>query len=392
MVGSGRAPRWVAGGLAALLLAAGCTGRAAPEEPAGAVATTAAVTGQGLETRWLQDSDGNEVPDFVEQELGRDPLADDCAPVPCPSAVEGTVRVPGDAPLDTVVVLDASAAAGPVGPGQTDPPRLALTQYAALASPDRRLGLVVAGQAVAGGASCAAPEVRADLGAFSPDSAEAALGQVAAGTGAALAAALTAAGDLHAAAPDTGAAAHVLVLAGGGDVCGGDVGAAAAALAAAGTTVDVVGVGVAPGGPEEDVLRAAARSTGGAYARVGGGEELLAWTLDRILAEQRLLLEASLCRAEQAGEAADCDEQLARAARDRVQQERARSEGDASRVAALDALDQAIADHAAGSAQARSVLPGLPGTGERRSSAAPGARTVARRGALGPWRCTAMRV
>jgi len=389
VVGHGRALGRVAGGLAALLVAVGCTGRA-PQEPVGPAVTAAAVAGAGLESRWLQDSDGNEVPDFLEQELGRDPLVDDCAPVPCPSAVQGTARVPGDAPLDTVVVLDASTANRPPGPGPTDPARLAVAQYATVASSDRRLGLVVAGQAPPDGAGCATPEVRADLGALTTDRADGVLGGVAGGSGPALAAALTAAGNLHAAAPATGAAASVLVLAGGGDACGGDVAAAAAALAAAGTTVDVVGVGVTPGGPEEGVLRAAATSTGGAYVRVGGGEELLAWTLDRILAEQRLLLEASLCRAEQAGQAAECDEQLARDARDRVQQERARAGGDASRVAALDALDQAIADHADGSAQARSVLPGLPGARERRSSAAPGARTVAAGG--GPWRCAALRL
>ncbi len=345
--------------VALVVVLAGCSAAPAPPQEVAAPGSPAVPAARPLEFRWLQDSDGNVIPDFLETELGYDPLGDDCAGGGCPPVRE-----------HVVLVVDASR------PLAGEDLREAVGRWALGATADRDLGLVVAGDGGRAGA-CDAVEVRAAPGDLTPDRVRPALPALRPGGRAPLEAALRRAGELL---PPAGTATRVVLVAAGGDSCGGDPGAAVRALRDAGATVDVVGLGLVEGRTRRG-LQDLAAAGGGRYTDVSRSAELAAWATGELAAVHAALLDAADC-AQRGGDAGGgCYLALGDAALAAVDRERDASAGDPARLDELAALAEAIRAHAAGSSRTRPDA----GAGPEQLRAAADRIAAAHRDRFGPF-------
>lgn len=234
-----------------------------------------------LGREWFEDTNDNDVPDFIEEELGYDPAGDHCAAeVDCPGP-------DGAQPFDLVerdqnmlLILDASGSmAGSAGGGQTkmEAAREALERYVT-GTPDLvNLGFMVYGhrgsnQEADRPESCAGVETLADLGEVDFETFPDVLRGFEPTGWTPVAGSLEAAREVFA---DRGEDANrVILVSDGEETCDGDPVAAAEALAAEGVevTIDVVGFGVEA--DEEDQLRAIAEAGGGDYTTAQSGADL----------------------------------------------------------------------------------------------------------------------
>jgi len=326
--------------VALVVVLAGCSAAPAPPREVGAPSTAAVPAARPLEFRWLQDSDGNVVPDFLEAELGYDPLGDDCADGGCPPLRE---RV--------VLVVDASR------PLAGDDLREAVGRWALGATAGRELGLVVAGDGGRAGA-CGAVDVRAAPGDLDPDRVRPALPALRPGGRAPLAAALRRAEELLPRAGTGGA--RVVLVAAGGDTCGGDPAAAVRALRDAGATVDVVGLGLVEGRTRSGLQELAAAG-GGRYTDVSRSAELAGWATAELAGVHAALLDAADCAQRGSDAGGGCYLALGDAALAAIDRERDASAGDPARLDELAGLADAIRAHAAGSSRTRPHAGAGPG-------------------------------
>lgn len=275
-----------------------------------------------LPARYSQDSDGNLVPDFVEEELGYDPEVDDCALASCPEFDE--VRGLDTTSLDQNVLLslDASGSmAGPDGSGRIkiDAARAALERYAYGSPPNYRLGLQVFGhrgsnQPEGKAESCAGIDLISPLGSLTPDSAAEALNQFQPTGFTPIAAALQQAASAFEGQEE--AANRVILVTDGIETCDGDPVAAAMALKQSGVavTVDVVGFDI-EGEADRAALQQIAESTGGTYTDARDAAALDAY-IDDLLAQQAQLLDAVACVSQSFNETQICAGEFNAAVRD----------------------------------------------------------------------------
>ncbi|MPZ86776.1 MAG: VWA domain-containing protein [Nitriliruptorales bacterium] len=287
--------RWTATLAAAILLAA-CTGgdaepdsepTAPPPSPTATADPTTPEdpspepTGSALGPEWSVDTDGNLVPDFIEEELGYDPAVDDCAAdidCPGPGGVQALDLLEREQNL--LLILDASGSmAGSAGGGQTkmEAAREALERYVT-GTPDLfNIGFMVYGhrgsnQEADRPESCAGVDTLADVGEVDFETFPDVLQSFEPTGWTPVAGSLEAAREVFA---DRGEDANRVILVSDGiETCDGDPVAAAEALAAEGidVTVDVVGFGV--DAADEDQLRAIAEATGGDYTTAQSGDDL----------------------------------------------------------------------------------------------------------------------
>lgn len=237
-----------------------------------------------LEDKWYIDSDGNEVPDFVETELGYDPKADDCAKevnYPGPSGVSGTSAADFvSKEQNTMLILGSSGSmAEPIGGGQTKmaAAKESLERYAT-ATPDFiNLGFAAYGHEGSNAESdkaesCEGVEVLEQPGEVNyqtfPDTLQSF--QLTGWTP--IAGALREAGETFSGKSE--ATNRVILVSDGLETCGGDPVAAARELADSDiqVTIDVVGFDITQS--EEEQLRRIAEVSGGNYATAGNAEEL----------------------------------------------------------------------------------------------------------------------
>lgn len=144
--------------LAATGVVAGCGGDGTGTSASSSTSTTRAPTAstptatapaRPLEDRWYVDANANDIPDFIETEIGADPTTDGCLPDCCqlPKGFSFDAVTKGQ---NTLLILDSSGSmAGPAGGGQSKiaAARSAIGQYVR-ATPKSlaRFGLEVYGQ------------------------------------------------------------------------------------------------------------------------------------------------------------------------------------------------------------------------------------------------------
>lgn len=253
-----------------------------------------------LEDRYYKDSDGNEIPDFIEVKIGRDPMVDDCAlESDCPGVSGGLGGSRLTDEQNTLLILDSSGSmAGQDSTGVTkiDAARGALERYV-VGTPDSfNLGLMVYGHEGSNDRSdreesCAGIETFAGLGELNVDNARQTLGQFQPAGWTPIEGSLEAAAEEFAGKEE--AANRVVLVTDGIETCGGDPVAAARQLKESGVavTVDVVGFDLEDGS-DARALRAVAEATGGEYADARNAAELNDYFAD--LVSRRVELTGSL--------------------------------------------------------------------------------------------------
>ncbi len=234
---------------------------------------------------YCEDANGNTWPDFVEEELGRDPTVDECVRTGCDAA--GLDVALEEMSANTLIILDASGSmAGDAGGGLTkmEAARRALTAHVAGTPEFVDLGLMVYGHrgdnSDAGRAeSCTGIETFAPVGGLDHTNVEQVVRSFDATGWTPIGAALDAAGPLlaEAAAQDVDGTSNnrIILISDGLETCDGDPVASAQALGTTGVdvVVDVIGFDL----PEADrgALESVASVTGGRYVDVVGGDALL---------------------------------------------------------------------------------------------------------------------
>lgn len=277
-----------------------------------------------LPEEFEQDSDGNAIPDFLEESVGYDPLTDDCILRTCPGAEGLDPTATGSLDQNVMLLLDASGSmAGPDGSGavKIDAARSALERYAFGVPPNFRLGLEVFGhrgsnQESGKAESCAGIDIVSPLGSLTADSAAGALNQFQPTGYTPLAAALQRAAEAFAG--TEGAGNRVILVTDGIETCEGDPVAAAAALQQAGiaVTVDVVGFDV-QGESDRAALQAIADATGGTYTDARDAA-LLDSYFDGLLAESAAIMDTYVCVGASLNEVQTCTSQLRFAAQEEL--------------------------------------------------------------------------
>jgi hypothetical protein len=254
-----------------------------------------------LEDKFSIDSDGNAVPDFIEQELGYDPKIDDCAKAADCPLPEGLPGASATVDQNVLVILDASGSmAGSAGGGESkiDAAKAAIERYV-VGTPDTfKLGLMVYGHKGSNrpedkAVSCAGIDTFAPLGQLKVDSVAATLSQFSPRGYTPVAASLSAARNVFAG--TEGASNRVVMVTDGIETCDGDPVAAARALKESGiaVTVDVVGFDIA-GSADEAALRQVAEVTGGTYTAAKNTDQLDTY-FDELTRRQLDLLAAISC-------------------------------------------------------------------------------------------------
>jgi hypothetical protein len=265
---------------------------------------------QVLEARWFVDSDGNAIPDFLEAELGYDPLRDDCANEQCGSGGIGAELATKERNL--LLMLDSSGSmAGQVG-GETkiDVAKGALRRYVDAISDFYQLGFLVYGHKGTNtpegkAESCAGIELLAPLGTLDRSSFPAILGQFQPTGWTPIASALQQAGAAFAG--KEGQHNEVILVSDGIETCDGDPVAVAQELHAQAIKVkiNIVGFDVAEGSADAQQLKRIAEVTGGTYRSAADRAELDAYfrqqgqalseTFDDMICEIRNSFHDQLC-------------------------------------------------------------------------------------------------
>lgn len=236
-----------------------------------------------LEDKWYVDSDGNEVPDFIEVEEGYDPEVDDCAEeVDCP----GPSGASGGAGLitreqNTLLILDSSGSmAEQTGVGETKMvvAKDALERYVTGTPDFVNLGFMVYGHQGSSeeadkAESCEGIELLDPLGEVDYQSFPQTLESFRPTGWTPIAGSLEQAKEAFSGKKD--ADNRVILVTDGLETCGGDPVAAARSLDGAdiSVTVDVVGFDIATS-EEQQALRQIAEATGGEYYDAQTGADL----------------------------------------------------------------------------------------------------------------------
>lgn len=305
-----------------------------------------AVDSRILDAKFYVDGDGNVVPDFIETELGFDPLADDCPYDDCGRGADG--QEGGRRRQNTLLILDASGSMR--AQNKMAGAKKALERYVRTVSTVQQLGFMVYGHrgdnSEGGKAeSCAGVELLAPVGEVRRENFPALLARFEPTGWTPIAAALE---QAHTAFAEREADENrVLLVSDGIETCGGDPVAAAEKLAGAGYRVRVDVVGFAVGTSDAAELGKIAEITGGEYfdAKTAADlDEYLKGQIDAVYETRR----AIACEIGNLMHAPLCDQQLVNKAQFYLMklrqeswdnQSRARRSGDGAALA----REQAIA-------------------------------------------------
>lgn len=324
-------------------------------------------TCEHLGDEWCVDSNGNVWPDFVEEELGRDPSINDCLRTDCggPDLVDFDLAAFQE---NTLFILDASGSmGGDAGGGRTkmDAAKSALVEYVTITPEYVDLGLMVyghqgdnsdAGRPV----SCAGIDTFAAIGDLTFENVEGVIGQFQATGWTPIAASLDAAGPVvqSAAQEDAsegleGVTNRIILISDGIETCDGDPVASAQALLDLGieVVVDVIGFDI----PDSDraALQQVAEVTGGVYSDAADGAALRN-VLGEYDAQQVAVSVAITCQVEAISQSGNCGSDLNMSASDYVLDlaDEAEANGDGARhdfivewasFARIEALDARVA-------------------------------------------------
>jgi hypothetical protein len=299
-----------------------------------------------LEAKWYQDSDGNAVPDFIEVELGYDPLVEDCPFAQCGEGLEGSEFIHQE--RNTLLVLDSSgsmAARLTEGTSKLDAAKRALKRYSNVISNVTNMGFLVYGHkgnnTEAGKAeSCPGIELLAPLGQLKPDTIDAVLDQFQPTGWTPIAAALTAAGEAFAG--QEGAVNRIVLVSDGIETCGGDPVAVAKQLKEQGLdiVIDVIGFDIEQQ-EEVEQLRAIATATGGQYYDAKTRADLDAYT-NQQFDKYRQTAKAAQCSLRNASVIGSCNFVLFNKSTRRIGEEQRKLPYDQRRFDALTAIRMEI--------------------------------------------------
>lgn len=212
--------------------------------------TPTATLARPLEAQWYEDSDGNQIPDFLEVELGYDPFVDDCAPATCSMDAGGGSALSQE--QNILLILDASGSMAEAAGGFTkmEAAKEAISDYVLITEDLVNIGFMVLGHkgdnTEAGKPeSCAGVELLSPIGATTGEEIATVMSTLEPTGWTPLAGALTAAEGVFA--DRIGAANKVILVTDGLETCGGDPIAVAEQLHLNPNielTVDVVGFGI----------------------------------------------------------------------------------------------------------------------------------------------------
>ncbi|WP_128548480.1 VWA domain-containing protein [Larkinella soli] len=243
--------------------------------------TTTKSPAQGLEARWYADADRNAVPDFMEQELGYRPDAEDCA-ADASRCGPGAAGEELDFTVNTLLMLDASGSmAARIGSTtKMEAAKTSLARYASVVPEAVRLGFLLYGHEGANteagkAASCAGISLLAPIGAVNGETIQAALRSFQPTGWTPIAGALQKAKESFSGLEKKNN--RIILVSDGIETCGGDPVAVAKELHDSGfsVTVDVIGFSVP--GSDARQLRAIAEAGGGVYNDVRSQAELDAY-------------------------------------------------------------------------------------------------------------------
>lgn len=343
-------------GLLLAALATGCAG-AESEPPAapsgGPVAQNPSpeppAPPRPLEDKWYVDSDANTIPDFIEEEIGDDPMRDECLPDRC-KAPAGTSSGELTDGKNTLLVLDSSGSmAAPAGGGEPkiDAAKDAIRTYAEQTprSVDR-LGLAVYGHRGSNGdagkaESCRGVDILAPIGRFGSESAPGVLARFKPTGWTPVAGALEKSAEAFEGKESE--ENQVILVSDGAETCNGDPVRAARRLNQGGidVSVDVVGFDIqAPADVER--LRRVAKAGGGRYVDAKTSEGLNDY-FDRLSERRAGLQDALGCLTGERTDIALCKNNLYTSAIQATNRARQDALGDPARYAAIDAIGAKIA-------------------------------------------------
>jgi hypothetical protein len=263
---------------------------------------------------WSQDTDENGVPDFIEAQIGADPLKEDCPIRACGPVGEGSEFL--RRPRNTLLLLDASGsmAARMGGATKLEVARQAISRYASIAGIMReRLGFLVYGhkgsnKPAGKPESCTGVEILSRIGDVSPDTFAGQLASFRPTGWTPIAAALDKAAEAFVGKESE--ANRIVLVSDGIETCGGDPVQAARRLNKAGLAivVDVIGFDIKDRG-EAAALRKIADAGGGRYHDARTANDLNAYF--KAQGETlRQATDAMICEARNSSGNQLCDAQL----------------------------------------------------------------------------------
>ena len=225
---------------------------------------------RALESKWYVDSDGNFIPDFLEQELGYDPTRNDCASEQCGDGGAGADLLTRQ--RNTLLILDASGSmAGPAGGGEAKiaAAKASLGRYVKMTPDLVRLGFMVYGHRGSNSESskresCAGIDLLAPIGQVPRDQLGRLLDQFEATGWTPIAGALTRASEAFRG--KEGAVNRIILVSDGVETCDGDPVTVARQLhdQDIAVRIDVVGFDI-QSSAEAQQLGRIAEVTGGKY-------------------------------------------------------------------------------------------------------------------------------
>jgi Ca-activated chloride channel homolog len=265
---------------------------------------------EALEAQWFVDSDGNAIPDFLEVELGYDPLNDDCSSEECGPGGAGADLLSKERNL--LLMLDSSGSmAGQVG-GETkiDVAKAALIRYVDAISDFYQLGFLVYGHkgnnTPEGKAeSCVGIDILSEIGTLDRATIPVVVEQFQPTGWTPIAAALRQAGTAFAG--KEGQHNEIIMVSDGIETCDGDPVAVAQELheQEIKVKINIVGFDVAEGSADAQQLKRIAEVTGGTYQSARNRAELdsyfqqqgqaLSATFDSMICEVRNSFHNNLC-------------------------------------------------------------------------------------------------
>lgn len=266
---------------------------------------------QVLEAKYYQDSDGNDVPDFLEVEFGYDPNADDCAQQQCGEGAEGTDFLFKE--RNTLLMLDSSGSMAAQVPGgnKLDVAKQALRGYVGFATAVSQVGFLVYGHkgnnTEAGKPeSCVGIDLLSPIGQVQFESFSGTLDQFQPTGWTPIAAALTKAGEAFVGKED--AVNRIIMVSDGIETCEGDPVAVAQQLHNDGLAIQisVIGFDIAEGSADQAQLRKIAEVTNGEYFDAKTADDLNNYFREE---GERLskTFEAFVCEAGNSNSASLCD-------------------------------------------------------------------------------------
>lgn len=299
----------------------------------------------GLEAKFYEDADGNAIPNFMEIEMGKDPLKNDCPGSNCGDPAELLNYF--QSPHNTLLMLDSSGSMRANNKIQSA--KNAIKNYASMRMPENfKAGFLVYGHrgdnSESGkAASCAGIELLTPIGELKPENVEGILQKFEPTGWTPIGASLEQAANAFAGME--GQDNRIVLVSDGIETCGGDPVAVARRLHEEGfkVIVDVVGFGVETKDAAE--LKKIADAGGGEYVNARTQRELYDYFQKRNAAFHQTL-EAMQCSIKNVAIQSNvCDQSMTnQAALFRIMPlvNKARAEGRDDEVKALESLRQRI--------------------------------------------------